>query len=128
MIYQKGLSLPPEIKKKLEQRAETQDEKVLLFFWGKKESYPVHLVQRETGIKRENSVARSMNTLSNEDREINKYVDRYGNAPLIKTPETCWNADRSAKVHKWKWNPNYNRPKQAKEGETLSMFEERCVV
>lgn len=114
----------------LTKRSDTQDATVLQFFMQNRQGmYPVHEVRRITNIRRENSVARSMNTLTNEDKEVNKYVDQYGNAPLLKTDETCWNADRSAKVHKWRWNPNYGKPKGVKPGQSMSLFEvEGCAV
>ena len=88
----------------------SQDKQILEFFRASKESYAVHEAASALGFRRENSAARSMSTLSSVDPDVNKYLDQYGNPPLIKTNETTLNQYGDATVHKWAWNGAYGSP------------------
>lgn len=109
MIYENGITLSHEERKRLEQSSYTQDQQIAIIMRNHPQvGFTFHDMVRATGFNQD-SVKRSMSNMAGSG-DIDKYKDFCGRFPIIKTEEKALNPDTGINITIYQWNSRFKQP------------------
>jgi hypothetical protein len=109
MIHEKGITLSEKERKRLTSNAFTQDRIIAMIF--KKRvgvGFTFHDIVTSTGFNQD-STKRSISNMAGSG-DLEKYKDKYGRFPLVKTAMKKLNPDTGINITVYKWNSRYDKP------------------
>lgn len=108
-IHEKGLTLSNKERKRLQSQEYSQDRQIAMIFQERHtEGFTFHDIVQATGFHRD-STKRSISNMAGSST-LEKYMDKYGRFPLVKTAQKKLNPDSGIKITVYKWNSRYRQP------------------
>jgi hypothetical protein len=114
MIHEHGIILSRDEKKRLSSNAMSQDRQIVMIYMRRPgEGYTFYDIVQATGFNQD-SVKRSISNMAGSGN-LEKYKDKYGRFPLVKTEGKRLNPDTGVQISIYEWNHRYNQVPSYKE-------------
>ena len=109
MIHEKGIKLSNEEKKRLASNAMTQDRQIALILKNRPDNgFTFYDIVQATNFNQD-STKRSISNMAGSG-DLDKYKDKYGRFPLIKTEQKKMNPETGINITCYQWNHRYGEP------------------
>jgi len=108
MIHEKCITLTEKERIRLNQSAMSQDRQIAMIFKLRGDrGFTFYEVVQATGFNQD-SAKRSISNMAGSG-DLDKYKDKYGRFPLVKTDTKRENPDTGVKITCYRWNPMYDK-------------------
>jgi hypothetical protein len=109
MIHEKGITLSESERNRLRKNAMSQDRQIVLIFKERPtHAFTFHDIVKATNFNQD-SAKRSISNMAGSG-DLDKYKDKYGRFPLIKTAKKKLNPDTGVNITCYKWNIRFGKP------------------
>ena len=110
MIHERGgLELSEKERKRLQSAEFSQDRQIAMIFQARPDkAFTFHDIVQATGFNQD-STKRSISNMAGSG-DLDKYKDKVGRFPVVKTDLKKENPDTGIKITCYKWNSRYQKP------------------
>jgi hypothetical protein len=109
MIHEKGIKLSESERNRLSKNAMSQDRQIALIFKERPDhAFTFHDIVKATYFNQD-STKRSISNMAGSG-DLDKYKDKYGRFPLIKTQQKKMNPETGINITCYQWNIRFSKP------------------
>lgn len=113
-IWENGIQLTQKERERLNGNAYKQDQQIAMIMRDRADhGFTFYELVQATGYNQD-SVKRSLSNMAGSG-DLEKYKDKYGRFPLVKTDSKRINPETGVNISVYKWNDRYKQPPSYKE-------------